>query len=68
MSDNGVLTMDKVHVRKPIRRNGQFVVVIAEGISPLAKEIKAIPCGPNASRESAFQAYRQIKKEVHNWL
>ncbi len=49
------------HVRKPALREGRWTVVVAESASPLAKETEIVPCG---SREGAYQAYRQIKKDL----
>lgn len=48
-------------VKKPAFRDGTWCVVVAESPSPLAAEVEVVPCG---SRESAYQAYRQIMKDL----
>ena len=52
-------------VRKPALRNGRWCVVIAEDHSPFAKQIEAIS---HSSLESAYQTYREIKKELGQGL
>lgn len=53
--------MKKIHIQKPIRRNGQYCVLITNGKSPITSEIlEVIECG---SRESAWETYRRVKKE-----
>lgn len=41
---------------------GIWVVEITEGLSPLANVIETVKCP--GGRESAFQTYRQIMKEL----
>ena len=53
-------------VRKPTKREGGWVVVIASGASPLADIIETVPAGN--SYHAAFQTYRNIKKDVGAWL
>jgi len=57
--------MNKLHVRQPTLRNGQWCVIIADGPGPLSKELEAIPCG---GREAAFQTFRRVKKEQGKML
>jgi hypothetical protein len=56
----------KHHVRRPFMSGGQYVIIVSEGISPTSPVIERVPCG--TSRETAFQAYRQIKKNVGKWI
>lgn len=55
------MTKQQLFVKKPALRQGMWSVVVADSPSPLAKEIEVVPCG---SRESAYQAYRQIMKDL----
>jgi len=49
------------YVRAPLFRDGEWVIEIANGRSPLDMVIETIPCG--TSREASWSAYRTIKKE-----
>lgn len=49
-----------MHVNKPTNRKGVWCVVISETNGLFAKEIEVIKFG---SQESAYQGYRQIRKE-----
>lgn len=51
----------KKYVKRPLKINGVWHVIIATGPSLFAEEIERIPCG---SREDAWNTYRQIKKEL----
>lgn len=55
----------KRHIRKPVLRNGQWVVIIADGPGPLAKEIEVIKCG---DRMDAYDTYHRVKKQNGDWL
>lgn len=55
----------KQHVQKPIYANGQWFVRITNGISPFAELIEEMGF---SSQETAYQAYRQIRKELGRGL
>ena len=55
----------KLCVRGPFRRAGNWVVVVSEGSGPFAKEKEVLKF---SSRETAYQCYRQIKKEIDEGL
>lgn len=50
----------KTYVSEPVLRGGKWCVLAREGRSPLAAETELFS---STSRESAYQAYRQIRKE-----
>lgn len=56
------MTKPRRYVRPPQMRDGIWTVEICETASPLAVVIESIPCP--GGREAAFQAYRQIMKDL----
>ena len=55
------MTSKNLWVRKPAMRDGAWVVIIADGVSPLSNEVEVIPCG---SREAAYKAYKTCMKNL----
>jgi hypothetical protein len=55
------MTEQKKYARRPARRGNGWVVVIADGPSPLAAEIEVIPFD---SEGAARGGYRNIKKQI----
>lgn len=54
------------YVRQPALRDGVWTVEIVEGLGPFAPVVESIPCA--GGRESAFQAWRQIMKDLGRGL
>lgn len=54
-----------MHVRKPIRSNGCWKIIISESVSPTSKIIETFECDTYVN---AFQTYRQIMKELGIWI
>ena len=51
----------ELHIKKPAQRKGIWCVIIADGPGPLAKEIQVVKCP--GGYESAYQAYRRLRKK-----
>jgi len=56
----------KLYVRQPTLKDGRYVIEICDSMSPLATVVETVPAG--ASRESAWQSYRHIKKSQGRML
>jgi len=51
----------KKYIRPPRLTKKGWIIEITEGISPLSKVIETVQC---ESQPAAFQAYRQIMKDM----